>query len=93
MQCDACEQWYHPACVGLSVAEVDAMQDEGYRCIACAARADTLLERLPPSKHELLPPSDHGEPGPARGVLFARAWRFPPRVFSLRCVCVGAAGA
>lgn len=32
--CDRCQGWFHPTCVGLSPADVDAL-DGGYFCKAC----------------------------------------------------------
>jgi len=33
--CDYCEEWYHLVCVGMSEAELSAMQDDKYKCPAC----------------------------------------------------------
>jgi len=35
MQCDCCEEWYHPACINLAEDDVDLDTNSPWVCQAC----------------------------------------------------------
>jgi PHD-finger len=42
--CDRCDEWYHPACVGMVEAEVDLVDQ--FICASCGARECRILGAL-----------------------------------------------
>lgn len=39
IECEGCEGWFHPKCVGVSESEVDEIKN--WKCVECGAPAAT----------------------------------------------------
>ena len=46
--CDKCDEWYHPACVGLDISTIPDIETYDFTCPPCKAQAEKKSHKKKP---------------------------------------------